>query len=96
MFLKINNSLLRDKEYSNIVKDTINEVLSLHIKETNNNNNINNINNSYNNNKNDYDNKEFIINHQLLLEIILMMIRGETINFGAYRKRKQTKEEKNG
>ena len=62
-------------------------MLSLHVKETNNNNNNNNDNN-------DYDNKEFIINDQLLLETILMMIRGETIKYSAYRKRKQIEEEK--
>ena len=64
--------MLKDKEYSKIVKDTINEVLSLHVKETNSNNN---------NDNDDYDNKKFIINDQLLLETILMMIRGETIKY---------------
>ena len=68
--------MLKDKEYSKIVKDTINEVLSLHVKETNNNNN----NDKNNNINNDYDNKEFIINDQLLLETILMMIRGRGNN----------------
>ena len=77
--------MLKDKEYSKIVKDTINEVLSLHVKETNSNNN---------NDNDDYDNKKSIINDQLLLEIILMMIRGETIKYSAYRKRKQIEEEK--
>ena len=85
-FWKFNNSLLKNKEYSKIVKNTINEVLSLHFKETNNNNN--------NNNNIDYENKEFTINDQLLLETILMMIRKETIKYSVYRKRKQTEEEK--
>ena len=66
-------------------------MLSLHVKETNNNNNSNN-NNKNNNNNNDYENKEFIINDKLLLETILMTIRGETIKYSAYRKRKQTEE----
>ena len=35
--------------------------------------------------------KEFIINDQLLLETILMMIRGETIKYSAYRKRNRLK-----
>ena len=33
-YWKFNNSLLKDKKYIKIVKDTINEVLSLHLKET--------------------------------------------------------------
>ena len=78
--------------YIKIVKDTINEVLSLHVKETNgglkNNNNNNNSNGSMNNNNNsNYHNKEFIIYDQLLLETILMMIRGETIKYSSYRKK---------
>ena len=47
-----------------------------------------------NSNYTDYDNKEFIINDQLLLEATLMMITGETIKYSAYRKRKQIEEEK--
>ena len=92
-YWKFNNSLLKDKNYIKIVKDTINEVLSLHVKETNgglkNKNNNNNSNGSMNNNNNsNYHNKEFIINDQLLLETILMMIRGETIKYSSYRKKK--------
>ena len=67
-------------------------MLSLHVKETNDNNNDKN--NIDNNNKNDYENDELIINDQLLLETILMMIRGKTIKYGTYRKRKETDEEK--
>ena len=92
-YWKFNNSLLKDK---NLMKDTINEVLSLHVKETNgclkNNNNNNNSNGSINNNNNsNYHNKEFIINDQLLLETILMMIRGETIKYSSYRKKSSMK-----
>ena len=48
---------------------------------------INSNNNNYN--KNDSDqNKEFIINDQLLLETILMMIRGETIKYSSFKKKK--------
>ena len=50
-----------------------------------------NSNNNNDNDKNDYENKEFIINDQLLLETILMMIRGETIKYSAYRKRNRLK-----
>ena len=87
-YWKFNNSLLKDKKYIKIVKDTINEVLSLHLKETNDNNNNNN------NNNNSDQNKEYIINDQLLLETILMMIRGETIKYSSFKKKKQTAEEK--
>ena len=80
-YWKFNNSLLKDKKYIKIVKDTINEVLSLHLKETNDNNNSD-------------QNKEYIINDQLLLETILMMIRGETIKYSSFKKKKQTAEEK--
>ena len=88
-YWKFNNSLLKDKKYIKIVKDTINEVISLHLKETNSGINNNDINNNENNH-----NKEFIINDQLLLETILMMIRGETIKYSSYKKKKQTEEEK--
>ena len=40
-----------------------------------------------NNNNSNYQNKEFIINDQLLLETILMMIRGETIKYSSYREK---------
>ena len=91
-YWKFNNSLLKDKKYTKIVKDTIDEVVSLHLKETkfvNENSN----NNDYNNNDSD-QNKEFIINDQLLLETILMMIRGETIKYSSFKKKKQSEEEK--
>ena len=92
-YWKFNNSLLKDKKYIKIVKDTINEVLSVHLKETKVANNENENNN--NNNDNDRDqNKEFIINDQLLLETILMMIRGETIKYSSFKKKKQIEEEK--
>ena len=93
-YWKFNNSLLKDKKYIKIVKETINEVLSLHLKETKVANKENN-NNKNNNNDNDRDqNKEFIINDQILLETILMMIRGETIKYSSFKKKKQAEEEK--
>ena len=51
------------------MKDTISEVLNLHVKETNDKNS-------------NIQNKEYI-NDQLLLETMLMMIRGETIKYSA-------------
>ena len=56
------------------MKDTISEVLNLHVKETNDKNS-------------NIQNKEYIINDQLLLETMLMMIRGETIKYSAYKKK---------
>ena len=44
-----------------------------------------------NNNNSNYQIKEFIINDQLLLETILMMIRGETIKYSSYRKKSRMK-----
>ena len=43
---------------------------------------------------NDKNNEGFIINDQLLLETILMMIRGETIKYSSYKKKNNEKEEK--
>ena len=90
-YWKFNNSLLKDRKYIKIVKDTIAEVLDLHVKESNNNKNNNNNNNNDNNNN---ENNEYTINDQLLLETILMMIRGETIKYSTYKKRKQSEDEK--
>ena len=83
--------MLKGKKDIKIVKDIINEVVSLHLKETyfvNGNSN----NNEYNNDNSDQD-KEFIINDKLLLETILMMISRETIKYSSFKK-KQTEEEK--
>ena len=85
--------MLKDKKYIKIVKGTINEVLSLHLKETKVANNENKC-NTNNNNNDRAQNKEFIINDQLPLETILMMIRGETIKYSSFKKKKQTEEEK--
>ena len=61
---------------------------------TNNNNNNNNNNkkndnnnNNNNNNKDTIDGNSFSINDQLLLETILLMIRGETIKYSSYKKK---------
>ena len=50
--------------------------------------------NKNNTNTNDKNNEGFIINDQLLLETILMMIRGETIKYSSYKKKNNEKEEK--
>ena len=80
--------MLKDKKYIKIVKDTMNEVPSLHLKKTN---VVNNENNNNNNNNDRSQNKEFIINDQLLLETILMMIRGETKNMAHLRRKSSLK-----
>ena len=50
--------------------------------------------NKNNTNTNDKNNEGFMINDQLLLETILMMIRGETIKYSSYKKKNNEKEEK--
>ena len=88
------------KRYIDIVHKTITEVLNLHLKEkekqidnvlnrsltvTDSTINPTTINNT---NTNDKNNEGFIINDQLLVETLLMMIRGETIKYSSYRKKK--------
>ena len=105
-YWKFNNSLLKDKKYIDIVHKTITEVLNLHLKDKE--KQIDNVHNSSftvtdstvnpinknNTNTNDKNNERFIINDQLLLETILMMIRGETIKYSSYKKKNNEKEEK--
>ena len=81
------------------------EVLNLHLKDKE--KQIDNVHNSSftvtdsinpinknNTNTNNKNNEGFIINDQLLLETILMMIRGETIKYSSYKKKNNEKEEK--
>ena len=77
-YWKFNNSLLKNKEYIKLVKDTIQEVIDTY--KTNDEHAINNI--------------EFSINDQLFLETLLMIIRGNTIQFSSFNKRKNTEKEK--
>ena len=88
--MKFNNSLLLDTEYSKIVKDAINEVLILHVKETN----AYNSDNNHKTNKNDNDNKESN-SKSMNLETTPMIIRGETIYYSEYRKKSRTKKKYN-
>ena len=64
----------------------------------NNKNDNNNNNNNNNNNINDDDNTDnenaYSINDQLLLEMILLGIRGETIKYSSRKKKLKQKEEK--
>ena len=76
-YWKFNNSLLKNKDYIKLVKDTIQEVIDTY--KTNDEHAINNI--------------EFSINDQLFLETLLMIIRGNTIQFSSFNKRKNTEKE---
>ena len=105
-YWKFNNSLLKDKKYIEIVHKIITEVLNLHLKDKE--KQIDNVHNSSftvtdstvnpinknNTNTNHKNNEGFIINDQLLLETMLMMIRGETIKYSSYKKKNNEKEEK--
>ena len=79
-YWKFNNSLLKDKNYIQIVKDTISEVKSTYT--TNNNNEIPNV-----------EQTEFSINDQLFLETLLLMIRGSTIKYSSFKKKQQQQDE---
>ena len=76
-YWKFNNSLLKNKDYTKLVKDTIQEVIDTY--KTNDEHAINNI--------------EFSINDKIFLETLLMIIRGNTIQFSSFNKRKNTEKE---
>ena len=97
-YWKFNNTLLKDVAHVKKVKQVINENLDRYrLKDAssdntnnnnNNNNNKNDNNNNNNNNKDTIDGNSFSINDQLLLETILLMIRGETIKYSSYKKKR--------
>lgn len=91
-YWKFNNSLLKDQEYIRIVKKTIKEVVDTY--KVNQQINIDNSNNNNDNSNNDYENIEFTINDQMLLEMILLMIRGETIKYSSRKKKEREKIQK--
>ena len=76
-YWKFNNSLLKNKDYIKLVKDTIQEVKDTY--------KTNDEQASYN--------TEFSINDQLFLETLLMIIRGNTIQLSSFNKRKNTEKE---
>ena len=76
-YWKFNNSLLKNKDYIKLVKDTIQEVKDTY---------------KTNDEQATY-NTEFSINDQLFLETLLMVIRGNTIQFSSFNKRKNTEKE---
>lgn len=83
-YWKFNNSLLKDDKYIQIVKDTIKDVKSTY--KTHGEENINYEVNS--------ENISFNINDQLFLETLLLMIRGNTIQYSSLKKKKSQEEEK--
>ncbi len=82
---KHNNSLLLDLEYIKIVKDKITDIKKQYALPIYNLDNIDNVPN---------DIIQFIINDQLFLDTLLMEIRGKSISYSTYRKRKQDNREK--
>ncbi len=81
---KLNNSLLEEERYTNLIKATINETLNQY--RINPNNELDNI--------NPYD-EEFSINDQLLYETLKLVIRGKTIKYASTRKKIRQNEENN-
>ena len=86
-FWKFNNSLLKDKEYVKIVKDTISKVKRQYISPNileNTDINIENLSNAE---------IQLVINDQLFLEVLLMEIRGKTISYASHKKKLQDRTE---
>ena len=82
---KFNVSLLKDKAYINTVKKCIIDTKEQYMLPVYNTEFIkDNINN---------DMVEFTISHKLFLEMLLMEIRGKTISYSAYRKKKEKEKE---
>ena len=83
-YWKFNNTLLKDKDYVSLIKNTIDDVKKTYVSNENNLNhgNISN------------EEIQFNINDQLFLETLLMMIRGNTIKYSSEKKKKRFKEEK--
>ena len=81
---KFNNSLLYDLEYLKIINEKIEEVKKQYCLPVYNINNIQNISNNE---------LIFVINDQLFLETLLMEIRGKTISYSSYKKKKRKSRE---
>ena len=77
-------------EYVKKIKNIIKENLDRYSLVNNNNNNNNGING---NNHQSSEKREFLINDQLLLETILLTIRGETIKYSSYKKKQNSEQE---
>ena len=90
-YWKFNNSLLRDENYIKLVKQSIKEVTKTY-KTHNNQHNEDNL--ETNDNNNNIGKDAYTINDQLLLEMILLGFRGETIKYSSRKKKAKIKQEK--
>lgn len=79
-YWKFNNSLLKDQQYIDLVKETILEVKQTYTL------------NDKDNNQ-ETSGSEFNINDQLFLETLLLMIRGNTIKYSSFKKKQKQQEE---
>ena len=84
-FWKFNNSLLRDKTYVNQIKTLINDIKRQYAIMLYNTEELDKI---------PIDDIQFTISDQLFLETLLMEIRGKTISYSSYIKKKDREEEK--
>ena len=83
-FWKFNNSLLSDKEYIKIIKKTIHDTLIQYAVPVYNMENIKEM---------DPEDIELTISDQLFFETLLMEIRGRSISYASYKKKKTREEE---
>ena len=77
---KHNNSHLNDKYYLNTINNKIEEIKTQYALPVYNLNNIEHISN---------DNLQFIIDDQLFLETLLMEIRGKSISYSSFKKKRK-------
>ena len=89
-YWKFNNSLLRDENYIKLVKQTIKDIKDTY-KVRNNQQNEDNL---HMKNDNQDEENAHTINDQLLLEMIILGIRSETIKYSSRKKKDKNKQEK--
>ena len=82
-YWKFNNTLLKDPEYVKTIKEKIKEIKEQYI-ELNQTEDINTL---------SLEEIRFSVNDQLFLETLLMEIRGKTISYSSFKKKKQDKTE---
>ena len=86
-YWKFNNMLLKDKDYIKLVNETIKDAKNTYLnREENVDQNVENI---------PDEEIQFNISDQLFFETLLMMIRGNSIKYSSFRKRKKNEEENN-
>ena len=83
-YWNFNNTLLKDKNYIEEIKNTIEEVKNTYIINDNVNERVNISN----------EQMKFNINDQLFLETLLMVIRGNMIEYSAIKKREKMKKKR--